>query len=208
MKPEGQVPSDPQAPEAIVIGGSAGALEALSLLLPGLPAEMTIPIVVVLHLPRRKPSLLARLLGQGLDRPVREPEDKEPLASSVVYVAPPDYHLLIDKGPSFALSVDQPVNFSMPSIDVLFESAADALGPRLVAIVLSGANADGARGMKAILQAGGGAIIQVPEQSASSAMPEAAMAMCPMARVLRLDQIRDYLRGLERGGKEGGQGFR
>jgi two-component system, chemotaxis family, protein-glutamate methylesterase/glutaminase len=206
MKPEGRDPPASGAPAAIVIGGSAGALEALLVVLAGLPATMTIPVVVVLHIPRRKPSLLANLLGQSLGRPVREPEDKEPLAPSVVYVAPPDYHLLVDHGPVFSLSVDEPVNFSMPSIDVLFESAADALGPRLVGVVLSGANADGAKGLRAIVQAGGLALIQAPEQAPSSAMPAAAIGMCPGARVLPTESIRDYLHGLERGGKEGGHG--
>ena len=206
MKPEGQVAPAPGAPQAIVIGGSAGALEALSLLLPGLPADMTIPIVVVLHLPRRRPSLLAGLLGRGLGRPVREPEDKEPFAPSVVYVAPPDYHLLVDKGPSFALSVDEPVNFSRPSIDVLFQSAADVLGRRLMAILLSGANADGALGMKAILAASGLAIIQAPEQSPCPAMPAAAIFLCPGARVLPVEAIRDCLHGLGGAGTRRGQG--
>jgi two-component system, chemotaxis family, protein-glutamate methylesterase/glutaminase len=205
MTPEGR---QALAPEAIVIGGSAGALEALSLVLPGLPEEMTIPIVVVVHIPRRKPSLLANLLGKGLSRPVREPEDKEPLARSAVYVAPPDYHLLIDSGPVFTFSTDEPVNFSIPSIDVLFESAADALGPRLVGIVLSGANADGAKGLRAIVDRGGLGLVQAPGQSPSSAMPEAAISMCPGAWVLTPQEIRDYLRALGRSGKQGGQGTR
>ncbi|HYE36423.1 chemotaxis protein CheB [Methylocaldum sp.] len=179
--------------EAIVVGGSAGAFDAFSTLFADLPGEFTIPIVIVLHLPRRKPSALAEALATQIGRPVQEPLDKEPMARSMIYVAPADYHLLIDRGLAFALSVDEPVNFSQPSIDILFESAADALGARLIGILLSGANADGAQGLKAIEDAGGLAIIQAPEDASSPAMPNAAIALCKHARVLPARDIREHL---------------
>jgi signal transduction histidine kinase len=145
----------PATAEAIVVGGSAGALEALSTLLADLPDDFTVPIVIVLHLPRHKPSVLPEVVAAKAGRPVREPLDKEPVSGSMIYVAPADYHLLIDREVVFAFSVDEPVNFSLPSIDVLFESAADVFGARLIGVLLSGANADGASGLKAIEDAGG-----------------------------------------------------
>jgi two-component system chemotaxis response regulator CheB len=193
-------------PAAILIGGSAGALEVLTELLPALPRELTLPLIVLLHLQRRRPSLLAGLLSQKTSRPVREPMDKELLAPSVVYVAPPDYQLLIDEGPSFAFSVDDPVNFSLPSIDVLFESAADVLGNGAAGVLLSGASSDGARGLKAIADAGGVAIVQAPEESANRRMPEAAIAMCPTSRVLSVCEIRQWMRSWAGAAPLSGQG--
>jgi len=105
--------------------------------------------------------------------------DKEPLAAATVYLAPPDYLLLIDPGPVFALSVDDPVNFSRPSLDVLFQSAADVLGERCAAVLVSGASSDGAQGLLAIQKAGGLVAIQDPDEAAQRAMPEAAVALCP-----------------------------
>jgi two-component system chemotaxis response regulator CheB len=193
MNPGIQQWSTPVRPETIVVGGSAGAFEALSRLLADLPGEFTVPIVIVLHLPRHRPSTLPKVLADEIGQPVREPQDKEPVASSTIYVAPADYHLLIDAGCVFALSVDEPVNFSRPSIDVLFESAADVLGARLAGILLSGANADGARGLKAIEEAGGLAIVQAPDDASSPEMPNAAIALCEHARVLSIRDIREYL---------------
>lgn len=183
----------PARPEAFVVGGSAGAFNALSMLLADLPDEFTVPMVIVLHLPRRKPSVLAEVLAAKAGRPVREPQDKEPVSPSMIYVAPADYHLLIDQGRTFALSVDEPVNFSLPSIDVLFESAADVFGARLIGVLLSGSSADGARGLKAIEDAGGTAIVQAPEDAAMSAMPNAAFALCEHACVLSAREIREHL---------------
>jgi two-component system chemotaxis response regulator CheB len=170
--------------ELVVIGGSAGALDPLCEILAGLPADLSAPLAVVIHLPRRRPSHLAEALATKTARPVREARDKEPIAPGVVYVAPPDYHLLVDEGPSFALSIDEPVHFSRPSIDVLFESAADVLGPNVVAVLLSGANADGARGLGAIARAGGVAIVQPPAEAETPTMPEAGLEMAPSARAL------------------------
>ena len=181
-------------PEAVVIGSSAGALEALSVILPALPARFGLPLIVVVHVPADKPSLLAELFRARCRVAVREAEDKEPIRDGTVYFAPPDYHLLVESERTLSLSVDEPVLYSRPSIDVLFESAADAYGSGLIAIILSGANHDGARGIKAVVESGGVAVIQSPEEAFSRAMPEAAMAACPNARVLPLSGIAAYLR--------------
>ena len=185
-----------QALDAVLIGGSAGAIEVVSVLLRSLPRDFATPIVVLVHLPRHRPSALAGALSGTCQLPLREPQDKEPLAPSTVYLAPPDYHLLIDPGPSFALSVDEPVNFSIPSIDVLFESAADILGSRCAGVLVSGANPDGARGQRAIQKAGGPVGIQAPDEAAHSAMPEAAIALCPGVRALSAKEISQWLQQL------------
>jgi two-component system chemotaxis response regulator CheB len=141
--------------DAIVIGGSAGSLDALSALLPALPAGCAVPVVVVVHLPPTRPSRLAAVLAMRAAVPVKEAEDKEPVAAGRVYVAPPGYHLLIERAGTFALSLDAQLNFSRPAIDVLFESAAEAYGGALAGIVLTGASDDGARGRRGAPDAGG-----------------------------------------------------
>jgi two-component system, chemotaxis family, protein-glutamate methylesterase/glutaminase len=180
-------------PEAVVIGASAGALEALSVILPALPAGFGLPLIVVVHVPPDKRSMLAGLFQAKCRIPVREAEDKEPISRGTVYFAPSDYHLLIEAEKSLSLSSDEPVLFSRPSIDVLFESAADAYGSALIAIILTGANQDGARGLKAVAEAGGVALVQSPDGAFASAMPDAAIRMCPDARVMSLGKIAAYL---------------
>jgi two-component system chemotaxis response regulator CheB len=184
--------------EAVVIGASAGALEALSIILPGLPADYGLPVCVVVHLPPNKKSLLTDLFQTKCCVKVREADDKEPICAGTVYFAPPGYHLLIERDKSLSLSNDEPVLYSRPSVDVLFESAADAYGPGLIGIVLTGANQDGARGLKAVAEAGGTVIVQSPSGAHSSAMPEAALAACPGAQVLSLAEIAVFLRDVEK----------
>jgi two-component system chemotaxis response regulator CheB len=179
--------------EAVVIGASAGALEALSVILPALPAGFRLPLIVVVHVPPDKRSMLAELFQAKCRIPVREAEDKEPINPGTVYFAPSDYHLLVETEKSLSLSSDEPVLFSRPSIDVLFESAADAYGSALMAIILTGANQDGAKGMRAVAEAGGVTLVQNPDGAFASAMPEAAIEMCPGARVMSLDAIAAYL---------------
>ncbi len=181
-------------PEAVVIGASAGALEALSIILPALPADFRLPILVVVHVPPDRRSIMADLFRSKCQLLVRESEDKEPIRGGTIYFAPPDYHLLVEVDRSLSLSSDEPVLFSRPSIDVLFESAADAYGPGLIAIVLTGANQDGANGLRAVGEAGGTALVQNPDDAFASAMPEAARNMCPSARVLSLEAIAQYLK--------------
>lgn len=179
--------------EAVVIGASAGALEALSVILPTLPAEFRLPLIVVVHVPPDKRSVLAELFQAKCRIPVREAEDKEPIVGGTIYFAPPDYHLLIEVDKSLSLSSDEPVLFSRPSIDVLFESAADAFGAALIAIILTGANQDGANGMKAVVAAGGVGLVQSPDHAFASTMPDAAIAMSPEVKVMSLEAIAAYL---------------
>jgi two-component system, chemotaxis family, protein-glutamate methylesterase/glutaminase len=179
--------------EAVVIGASAGALDALSIVLPALPPGYKHPVIVVVHVPPTKLSALVELFRQRCHVKVREAEDKEPIEGGTIYFAPPDYHLLVEKNKSLALSSDEPVLFSRPSIDVLFESAADAYGAALLGVILTGANHDGANGMKAVTKAGGMTIVQRPKEAFASAMPEAALAAAPTARALSLEEIAVHL---------------
>jgi len=192
--------------EAIVIGGSAGALDALLAIVPALPEEVSCPIVIVLHLPPAQPSLVPEILSRVCTRAVHEAEDKAPLRDQTIYVAAPNYHLLIERNRSLSLSIDEPVHHSRPAIDVLFESAADAYGPAVAGLVLSGANQDGADGLCQIWQAGGVAIVQAPATASSPMMPETAMRRVgPSARVVRLVDLGAFLARLvgakTRGGK-------
>src|SRR6201991_418522 len=139
--------------EAVVIGASAGALEALSVILPALPATFRLPVFIVVHMPPNRQSVLAELFQRKCRLRVREAEDKERISGGTVYFAPPDYHLLVEMDKHLSLSSDEPVLYSRPSIDVLFESAADAYGPGLIAIVLTGANQAGAKGLRTVYEA-------------------------------------------------------
>jgi two-component system chemotaxis response regulator CheB len=183
--------------DAIVIGASAGGIEALLTLLPALSAGFRTPIVIVVHLPRDRPSLLPSIFLQKCALPVCEAADKEPVRPGTVYFAPADYHLLIDQGPCLALSADEPVNFSRPSIDVLFESAADVYGIRLLGIILTGANEDGAEGLAAVHAAGGFTIVQRPDSAQVKQMVVSALNRNPASYVLDLEGISAVLRTLD-----------
>jgi len=169
---------------AIVVGGSSGGIEALMALMPGLPFTLRAAVLVVMHMPRHPRSRLLEIFRPNCALPLREAQDKDPISPGTVYFAPPDYHLLLDQGPRIALSVDAPVHYSRPSIDVLFESAADLYGDQLVAILLSGGNEDGARGLQAVHAAGGLVIVQEPASAPVSTMPLAAMARVDAHHVL------------------------
>jgi two-component system, chemotaxis family, protein-glutamate methylesterase/glutaminase len=182
--------------DAVVVGGSAGGVDALCTLLPAVPNTLRVPILTVLHLPRHRPSLLAEIFTDKCCRPVREPLDKDPVEAGVVYVAPPDYHMLVDVGPQIALSADEPINFSRPSIDVLFESAADFYGERLLGIILTGANEDGAEGLAAVHREGGVTVVQKPDDAQSPYMLVAALKRTPADFVCSLDEIANLLRAL------------
>ena len=155
--------------DAVAIGASAGGVEALSILLPALPADATAALFVVLHLPRDRPSLLPDIFARKCAVAVREAQDKEPVTPGTVYFAPNNYHLLVDQGPQLALSVDDLVHHSRPSIDVLFESAADIYRTRLLGIILTGANEDGACGLAAVGARGGMTVVQDPATAHSPA---------------------------------------
>lgn len=183
--------------EALAIGASAGGIDALIQLLGGLPAGFALPVVVVLHLPEDRESLLGEVFGRRTLLPVREATDKQPVEAGTVYVAPPGYHLLMEADRSFSLSCDPPQHYSRPSIDVLMESMADALGARLVGVLLTGANEDGAAGLARIGAAGGLAVVQNPEEAASPEMPRAALALRTPDFVLALKEIGNLLSHLE-----------
>lgn len=181
---------------AVAIGASAGAVQALLTILPALPPSYDLPVMVVVHVPPDRPNMLSPLLKARCRVSVQEAEDKEPVVAGVVYFAPSDYHLLVEADETLALSTDEPVNFSRPSIDVLFESAADAYGAGLVGVILTGANHDGAAGLKAVMDAGGVVIVEDPTGAYASAMPLAALETCPSAITMNLDAIASYLSNL------------
>jgi two-component system chemotaxis response regulator CheB len=181
--------------EIIVVGTSWGGLSALHQLIAGLPRDFGIPVVAVQHRHRQSGQMLASLLQDRTSLGVCEVEDKAPIVAGNVYVAPPDYHLLIEPG-HFSLSTDAPVQYSRPSIDVTFASAADTYGDRSVGVVLTGANADGSRGLRRIFDRGGLALVQSPVTAESPAMPEAAARTVPQARVLTIQEIAATLAAL------------
>jgi two-component system chemotaxis response regulator CheB len=191
-------PMSAPPPQAVVIGASAGAVHALSQLLPVLPADYPIPVLVVVHVPSDRGNVLVPLFQGKCEVAVREAEDKEPVVGRTIYFAPSDYHLLVEEDCSISLSSDEPVAYSRPSIDVLFETAAEAYGAGLVGVILTGANEDGADGLKAVEDAGGVALVEAPASAYASAMPAAALARCAQARSMSLDAIAAYLVGLGR----------
>jgi len=184
--------------EVVVVGASAGGVSALQDLLSALPADLPIPVLVVLHLPRDRPSRIADLLDVRCPLPVREADDKQPMLPGTVTFAPPDYHLLVEDRSTLALSIDAPVLFSRPAIDPLFESAADTFGDRVLAILLTGASSDGSAGVAAVRQAGGEAWIQCPEDAYSPTMPASALAHAGADAVLPLTSICSRMKGLSR----------
>ena len=174
--------------EIVVVGTSTGGLKALQTLLSGLPAEFSLPIVIAQHRGKDLESGLCEYLSEISSLPVSEPEDKEALLGGHVYLAPRDYHLLIENR-SFALSTAQSVRFARPSIDVLFESAADAFQTRAIGVVLTGANSDGAQGLATIKSRGGFTIVEDPVSAAARELPDAAIAQATPDKILALDQI-------------------
>ncbi len=183
--------------EAIVMGASAGGVSALLSVMGCLPRAFAIPLISVLHLPDNHDSQLAEVFARRLRRPVREARDKESIEPGMIYVAGPGYHLSVERDRSLSLSQEERVHFSRPSIDILFESAADAYGPALAGVLLTGANEDGAAGLARISQLGGLSIVQDPAQAQVSAMPAAALALHRPDHVLPLNGIGHLLAKLE-----------
>ena len=182
--------------DLIVIGTSWGGLAALGQLLDGLRDDVHQPIVIAQHRSADGEELaLGRLLQHHTRRVVSDPDDKTALEQDHVYLAPPDYHVLVEDG-LLALSTDAPVQFARPSIDVLFESAADAYGARAIGIVLTGANDDGAAGLARIKRRGGVAIVQDPATAAKRTMPDAAIAATVADAILPLEEIPAFVYGL------------
>jgi len=179
----------------LVVGTSWGGLNALRELVGALPADFRLPTVLVQHRHRQSDHLLGMFLQERTRLEVVEVEDKMPIQSGMLFVAPADYHLLIDRG-FFTLSTDPPVRYSRPSIDVTFYSAADAYGAATVGVVLTGANSDGSRGLRRIFDRGGLALVQDPVTAESPTMPSAAVRCVPGARVQTIAQIAATVAGL------------
>jgi len=171
-----------------VVGASWGGLAALSELVKALPDDFALPMAVVQHRSKHADDLLASLLQDLTSLRVVDVEDKEPLQPGIVYIAPANYHMLVEEG-HFSLTTDPLVRFSRPSIDVTFVSAADAYPGRTIGVILTGANDDGSRGLRHIVNRGGTAIVQDPASAESSAMPKAALEAVPEAEVLALKNI-------------------
>lgn len=186
--------------EIVVIGASKGGLQALKTVLSSLSSDFTLPVIVIQHRDKKADESLNELLQKVSALPVEDVEDKYPIRPGRVYVAPADYHLLVEKG-SFALSLDEPVQHARPSIDVGFESAAEVYGRGVIGVILTGANEDGAKGLAAIKRQGGLAIVQEPKTAESPRMPEAAIAATEVDKILPLEEIGPFLVGVvKRGG--------
>ncbi|SFM89768.1 chemotaxis protein CheB [Variovorax sp. OV329] len=182
-----------RAVELVAIGASAGGVDALITLLSGLPARWRLPLVVVLHLPEDHESRLPAVFADRLHLQVHEAQDKEPVMPATLYFAAPGYHLSLERERCFSLSCEPPVLFSRPSIDVLLGSAADAYGPAVAGMVLTGANEDGALGLAQIHRAGGLTAVQDPASAQSTAMPLAASRSHRPDLVAPLPVLRDFL---------------
>ena len=180
-------------PEVITVGASLGGLHAILTLLRHLPATLPIPILVVQHRGPMSEGGLIALLQEHTALKVVEAEDKTALKPGTVYVAAPDYHLLVEEPGAIALSTEGPVRAARPSIDVLFETAAEAYGEGVLAVLLTGASADGAAGLARIKAAGGRAIVQDPATAECATMPAAGIAAAPVDYILPLESIGEYL---------------
>lgn len=185
-----------EGPEAVVMGCSAGGMNALRAVLAGLHASFPLPIVVVCHTGSEDVTTFCDLIGAGSPLPVKEAREREHPRRGVVHVAPSGYHLLLERGGRFSLSVDERVAFARPAIDVLFETAAAAYGSALVGVVMTGANNDGAAGLKRIRERGGIAIVQDPDEAHAAAMPRAAIEIAGADYCLPLDDIAPLLNRL------------
>lgn len=195
--PSPLVPATARRFAAVVIGTSAGGLEALTRVVEDLPASYRLPLLVVQHVPATGPTQLAEIFARKTALRVVEACDKAPVQGGTLYFAAPGYHLLVEDDACLALSQDEPVHFSRPSIDVLFESAADTWGQRLVGVLMTGANEDGAAGLEAIARAGGLTVVQDPDEAEVDVMPRAALQRFTPDYCLPLREIAALLRTLE-----------
>ncbi|WP_069999682.1 chemotaxis protein CheB [Cellulosilyticum sp. I15G10I2] len=179
--------------QAVVIGTSLGGMEALKIILTSLPRDFSLPILIVQHLSAHSDSFLAKYLDNICEIEVKEADEKERVISGCAYIAPPNYHLMVEKEGHLALSVDEKVNYARPSIDVLFESAADAYRDQLIGVILTGANSDGAWGIRQIKENGGTTIVQEPKTAVSSIMPSAAIKSADIDYIVPLSYIGELL---------------
>lgn len=186
---------------AVVIGASAGGLNALSTLLSGLPENYTLPIVIVQHRAKEERDLLENVLQQKCVIKIKQADEKEEIKGGFIYVAPANYHLLVERDRTFSLSSNKTVNYSRPSIDILFETAAEVYKDELVGIILTGANDDGANGMKSIFSHNGMTIVQNPDEAQYPVMPKASIRTGAVKRILLLNEIQQFLIQLSKNGK-------
>lgn len=175
--------------KAIVLGVSSGGMEAIKKIFTALPASFGIPMVIVQHVSPRSDSQWISILNKNCQLQIKEADEKEKIKKGIIYIAPPNYHLLIENDHTFSLTVDEKVNYARPAIDVLFETAAIAFKSNLIGIVLTGANHDGAAGLKMIKECGGLCIVQDPATAVSPYMPQSAIALAEPDYVLMLDDI-------------------
>jgi two-component system chemotaxis response regulator CheB len=180
-------------PQVITVGASLGGLHAITTMLRLMPANLPVPILIVQHRGTASDEGLVTVLQDQTALKVVEAEDKIPLAAGTVYIAAPDYHLLVEAPGEVALSTDAPVRSARPSIDVLFETAAEAYGAGVLGVLLTGASADGASGLARIKALGGRAIVQDPATAECAAMPAAGIAAAPVDYILPLESIGEYL---------------
>ncbi|WP_225869481.1 chemotaxis protein CheB [Pedobacter psychroterrae] len=179
--------------DAFIIGGSAGSLEVLLKVLPRINSEITFPIIIVIHRKHGSDSLLAELLSGRTSLPVKEVDEKEQILPGTIYIAPSDYHLLIEQDHTFSLDYSEKVNYSRPSIDVTFQTAAEVYKANLVCLLLSGSNSDGVSGLKSVKLWGGVAAIQNPETAQVSYMPAQAMLHVKIDQILNIEEIGGFL---------------
>ena len=179
--------------DAIVMGVSAGGVHALDQMLPCFPAGFPLPLIIVQHVYPQAENRIVGLFDDRCRLHVKEAEEKEPIQAGTVYFAPPNYHLLIEEDRTFSLSTEERVNFARPSIDVLFDTALDTYGHRLVGVIMTGANRDGSAGLRRIKERGGLTIVQDPKDAESDAMPKAALAATEVDHVLTLKEIGPFL---------------
>lgn len=182
--------------KTVIIGGSAGSLTVLFDVLPALDPHLKTSIILVLHRKNSGDSSLSELLSSKTVLPLKEIDDKDPVLSGNIYLAPADYHVLIEKNYFFSLDVSEKINFSRPSLDVTFESAADAFGTSLTAILLSGSNNDGTAGLKAVQEAGGMIIVQKPETANMAYMPQHAINNLSVDHILDPKEISKFINSL------------
>ncbi len=179
--------------EAVVVGTSAGGMQALKVLLCGLPADLPLAVAIVQHVEAGSGGYLSEFLDDACAMTVREAEEKEPFVKGTAYIAPANYHLLIEPDRTLSLSADDKVNYSRPAIDPLFESAADVFGSKLIGVVMTGASSDGAQGLKRIKDRGGRAVVQNPQTAESPFMPQSAVRAADPDHVLDLEDIAPLL---------------
>jgi len=179
----------PRSYRAVAMGCSAGGLEALSVVLPALPGAFPVPLVIVQHISPRNLSRLHGILKAKCAIDVREADEKIQPRPGTAYLAPPNYHLLLELDGTFSLNVDERVNYSRPAIDVTFETAAELYGSALIGVVMTGASSDGSRGLARIKMLGGYTIVQDPKEAEAAIMPEAAIRTAEPHAVLPLRDI-------------------